>query len=164
MESAACNRRSCTTSTGTAASATCSALVATTHAVAATATGATSVPNANTTDSPVTTAPSAAAGGVAIEDALMVKLREYDLEHIASNLVEKGFFSVKRMVRIQPSHVATLGLSAGDEIEFEEMRQALQEAEQKRLKEEASLVCLCVCVCVCIHVNVMCFGVLSHTP
>ena len=59
----------------------------------------------------------------------MVKLREYNLEHIASNLVETGFISVKRLVRIQPDDVESLTLSRGDKIEFEEMRKALEEAE-----------------------------------
>ena len=81
---------------------------------------------------------------VTIQDQLMIKLQEYSLVHISSNLLETGFFNVKRVARMQPNHVAMLALSPGDEIEFEEMRQALEQEhgrqeESEKKQDEGSL-------------------------
>ena len=109
---------------------------------------------------------STAAGGATtattpkMQDDLMQKLREYDLGHVATNLIQNGFINVKRVRKMTEKHVVALALSPGDAMEFEEMRQELevvgeqaekrkqgaalkedlkckQETEQNRLKEEA---------------------------
>ena len=72
---------------------------------------------------------------MAIQDQLIVKLHEYDLGHIATTLIENGFISVRRVVKMQPRDVVALALSRGDEVEFEEMRQALEQ-EQKRKEKQ----------------------------
>ena len=81
---------------------------------------------------------------VTIQDQLMIKLHEYSLVHISSNLLETGFFNVKRVARMQPNHVAMLALSPGDEIEFEEMRLALEQEhgrqeDSEKKEDEGSL-------------------------
>ena len=56
-----------------------------------------------------------------MHDDLMDKLREYNLGHVASNLTQNGFISVKRVRRMTERDVTALALSPGDEIEFEEV-------------------------------------------
>ena len=73
--------------------------------------------------------PRAATGVGAIEDELMVKLREYNLEHIAPTFASNGFRTMKRVQSMDHDDVKELNLPRGDAKDFEEMRKVLEEAE-----------------------------------
>ena len=100
------------------------------------ATASATEPNANTMAPPAKAIPRAVTGDVAIEEQLMEKLREYELEHIAPALASNGFHTIRKVDSMDQDDVKELGLPRGDAKDFGRMRQALEEDQRKRREEQ----------------------------